>query len=160
MPDSAAGTTGAMKSGNRGDVTTGSGTTFGAHAAMTTNERQAIGKTTFRIQKSLPLCGRKLAEEPAGHVGDDRHMTVTRFVDEDPGVAVKPGDLLAIGRVLGIERQRHPADIERKTRHQGIHQLGHAFPAQGRNAQRPRFLLLQAAAVRPRLWRRTCCTPR
>src|SRR5262249_4417764 len=118
-----------MNSGYFGVVTDGSGTVvFGAHAptseATTYNAEPAkhaekillSGFGVFRADRvginKLYRAAVEPAEQPARYVGDDHHVAVARFVLDDLGVAVDPRDSLAIGRLVGVERQRHPAHVE------------------------------------------------
>src|SRR5437762_8682072 len=132
-----------MKSGNLTKETVGSGTDFGPHAVVTTSAT----KMSFRIQKSLHRRGpfgsaeAKLSEQAARNIGNDRDVAVPRFVNEHAAVPIQTGDLLAIGGIIGVERQRDATHIQRKARRQRVDQLGDAFATHRRNQERSRLLL-------------------
>src|SRR4029079_14056350 len=86
----AGGTSGRVNSGYRGEVTTGGGTTFGAHAlaSMTATSR------SFRMTNYLLRRWAEAAEQPARHIGGDRDTAVARLVQQHAAVAVDPGDAL------------------------------------------------------------------
>src|SRR5215472_11065799 len=120
-----------MKSGNLGVVTVGTGTIFGAQALATANStttdhaEHAELAETKRLCRFHRFCVRRRdfidralyraviepAEKPPGHVCDDHHFPVSRFVLDDGGVAVDACDSLAVGGVGGVEGQRNPADV-------------------------------------------------
>jgi len=87
------------------------------------------------------------AQKAARHVGDDRDLAVAADVFDDARMSIDPRNPLAIALIVGIERERHAADVEREPRGDGLDQLVDAVAMQRRDAQRRRVLLLQPAAL-------------
>src|SRR3954469_22182280 len=101
----AGGTTGRMNSANFGALTTGAGTTFGAHAlARRSAARRIVGLAEAVTEaERIRMILAQTIEQPARHVGDHRDFVVARLVKDDAGVAIDAGDALAIGGALRIE---------------------------------------------------------
>src|SRR4029077_6365674 len=106
-------------------------TVFGAQALRRTS---AASRTLISPAEAVAEAERidtilaQTIEKPARDVSDNRDFGVARLVEHDLGVAIDPGDALAIGRAIGIEGQRHADYIEREARGDRLHQLINPLP--------------------------------
>src|SRR5207247_1077153 len=123
--------------GNFSSVTTGAGMTFGAHALAHTS----AARRSLRIKRILIRV--EAAEKASRNVRDDRGPAVARLVRDDPAVAVDAGNPLAVGRIVGIERERDAPDVEGEPRSDGFDQLVNPLAVERRDAERRRVELLE-----------------
>src|SRR5262249_60276889 len=123
--------------------TTGGTTTFGAHALT----RTSAASSSLRIRKRVYIrsvtslrttVGLQTIRETARNVGHDRHLTVTRLVENDRAVPVESRDPLTMIGIVGVERQRDAADVERNPRRDRFHELVDTVAGQRRDAERRR----------------------
>src|SRR5204862_4078558 len=82
-------------------------------------------------------------EQPSWNIGDDRGPAVARLVRDDAAVAVDAGDALAVGRIVGVERERDASDVEGEPRGDGFDQLVNPLALERRDAERRRIELLE-----------------
>src|SRR5712691_3010421 len=114
---------------------------FGARAA------RSLGATDRASMPPSPDQRVYAIEKTPWDVRHDRRLAVARFVQHDATVAIQAGDALAIGVVLGVERQGHAADVERQPRGDGLDQLVNALPGERRDAERRRGQVVQPAPL-------------